>query len=296
MLKLTSKQNCCGCTACASICPKGCIAMTPDSEGFCYPQIDEAKCINCGLCEKVCPLLHKPAQHEVLNVYGAKNSDDSVRFTSSSGFIFCLGILVRVMCAIRIASFGRDHQVKAGYGGNAGRRLDDLQPGTQGIRRGVASAGDKSVHVARFEHERAEKGRVLRLLSRLLFRHPLRLSQRIEKLRVFFRLRGSQGIDNLHAAEIDVGICLSDLRFVAEQDDARDALFHDVGSRLDDALVLAFAQHDLLVERGCLFFDDLYDGFLFFHDRLLGSPPFGRSESSFFEISEPDFSRLFPFL
>ena len=37
MLKLTSKQNCCGCTACASICPKGCIAMTPDSEGFCYP-------------------------------------------------------------------------------------------------------------------------------------------------------------------------------------------------------------------------------------------------------------------
>lgn len=90
MLKLTSKQNCCGCTACASICPKGCIAMTPDSEGFCYPQIDEAKCINCGLCEKICPLLHKPAQHEVLNVYGAKNSDDSVRFTSSSGAMFTL--------------------------------------------------------------------------------------------------------------------------------------------------------------------------------------------------------------
>ena len=90
MLKLTSKQNCCGCTACASICPKGCIAMTPDSEGFCYLQIDEANCINCGLCEKVCPLLHKPAQHEVLNVYGAKNSDDSVRFTSSSGGMFTL--------------------------------------------------------------------------------------------------------------------------------------------------------------------------------------------------------------
>ena len=90
MLKLTSNQNCCGCTACASICPKGCIAMTPDSEGFCYPQIDEANCINCGLCEKVCPLLHKPAQHDVLNVYGAKNSDDSVRFTSSSGGMFTL--------------------------------------------------------------------------------------------------------------------------------------------------------------------------------------------------------------
>ena len=90
MLKLTSKQNCCGCTACASICPKGCIAMTPDSEGFRYPQIDGANCINCGLCEKVCPLLHKPVQHEVLNVYGAKNSDDNVRFTSSSGGMFTL--------------------------------------------------------------------------------------------------------------------------------------------------------------------------------------------------------------
>lgn len=72
MLKLTSKQNCCGCTACASICPKGCIAMQADEEGFCYPQIDEALCIDCGLCEKVCPLLHKPDKHSILNVYGAK--------------------------------------------------------------------------------------------------------------------------------------------------------------------------------------------------------------------------------
>lgn len=53
MLKLISKHDCCGCTACASICPKGCIAMKADEEGFCYPQIDEALCIDCGLCEKV---------------------------------------------------------------------------------------------------------------------------------------------------------------------------------------------------------------------------------------------------
>lgn len=90
MLKLTSKQNCCGCTACASICPKGCIAMTADEEGFCYPQIDEARCIDCGLCEKVCPLLHKPYKHSIISVYGAKNIDDSVRFTSSSGGMFTL--------------------------------------------------------------------------------------------------------------------------------------------------------------------------------------------------------------
>lgn len=90
MLKLTSKQNCCGCTACASICPKGCIAMQADEEGFCYPQIDEALCIDCGLCEKVCPLLHKPDKHGIINVYGAKNIDDSIRYTSSSGGMFTL--------------------------------------------------------------------------------------------------------------------------------------------------------------------------------------------------------------
>lgn len=90
MLKLISKHDCCGCTACASICPKGCIAMTADSEGFYYPEINENLCINCGLCEKVCPLLHKPAQHTILNVYGAKNCDDGIRYTSSSGGMFTL--------------------------------------------------------------------------------------------------------------------------------------------------------------------------------------------------------------
>lgn len=90
MIKLSSKQDCCGCTACASICPKGCIAMTPDDEGFYYPQVDASSCIDCKLCERVCPLLHKPAQHDVLNVYGAKNPDDAVRFTSSSGGMFTL--------------------------------------------------------------------------------------------------------------------------------------------------------------------------------------------------------------
>lgn len=64
--------------------------MQADEEGFCYPQIDEALCIDCGLCEKVCPLLHKPDKHGIINVYGAKNIDDSVRFTSSSGGMFTL--------------------------------------------------------------------------------------------------------------------------------------------------------------------------------------------------------------
>lgn len=54
-----SKKDCCGCTACSSVCPKNCITMTEDNEGFFYPVADGNSCINCGLCEKVCPVKKK---------------------------------------------------------------------------------------------------------------------------------------------------------------------------------------------------------------------------------------------
>ena len=53
-----NKDECCGCSACYSICPKGAITMLEDEEGFEYPQIDSNKCINCLMCIKVCPFKH----------------------------------------------------------------------------------------------------------------------------------------------------------------------------------------------------------------------------------------------
>lgn len=49
------KKNCCGCSACYSICPVHAISMKEDEEGFLYPIIDEGKCINCKNCKRVCP-------------------------------------------------------------------------------------------------------------------------------------------------------------------------------------------------------------------------------------------------
>lgn len=49
------KNQCCGCTACYAICPVSAIEMKSDEEGFFYPLVDEKKCINCGMCKKVCP-------------------------------------------------------------------------------------------------------------------------------------------------------------------------------------------------------------------------------------------------
>lgn len=54
MISIDSPEKCCGCTACASICVHDAITMEPDSMGFLYPKVDANKCVECGLCEKVC--------------------------------------------------------------------------------------------------------------------------------------------------------------------------------------------------------------------------------------------------
>lgn len=50
----TDKQNCCGCSACYSICPKHAITMVEDEEGFLYPHVNSDKCIKCYQCLRVC--------------------------------------------------------------------------------------------------------------------------------------------------------------------------------------------------------------------------------------------------
>lgn len=88
MISIQDKHNCCGCSACASICPKHCIVMQADNEGFLYPKVDENTCLNCGLCEKVCNELHPYDKREPLKVFAAINKDEEVRLKSSSGGIF----------------------------------------------------------------------------------------------------------------------------------------------------------------------------------------------------------------
>lgn len=90
MIKITDKHKCCGCTACVNVCPKNCISMSADKEGFLYPVVDFVKCIDCGLCEQVCPVLHPVNNETEPLVYAAVNNDESVRLQSSSGGIFTL--------------------------------------------------------------------------------------------------------------------------------------------------------------------------------------------------------------
>lgn len=88
MVTITEKEKCCGCGACANICPKQCISMEQDEEGFYYPKVDAAKCISCGLCEKTCPVLNAgeaPAgEPKAFAAFGTPED----RKCSSSGGIF----------------------------------------------------------------------------------------------------------------------------------------------------------------------------------------------------------------
>lgn len=91
MIHILHKKDCCGCNACAIICPQSCITLISDQEGFLYPNIKQEKCIHCELCDKVCPLINKTVYVDRCHsphVFAAWNIDKSVRLDSTSGGVF----------------------------------------------------------------------------------------------------------------------------------------------------------------------------------------------------------------
>lgn len=83
-----SKNECNGCTACISICPKNCITMKYNDEGFLYPIIDKSKCINCGLCGSVCQAKQKTVLSDIKVGYASCDINYERSKDSSSGGIF----------------------------------------------------------------------------------------------------------------------------------------------------------------------------------------------------------------
>ena len=90
MINIKNKKDCCGCSACVQRCPKQCIKMIEDEEGFQYPKVNLSLCINCNLCEKVCPILTPLSPQLPQHCYAGINQKAQVRLNSSSGGIFSL--------------------------------------------------------------------------------------------------------------------------------------------------------------------------------------------------------------
>lgn len=90
MQEIIEKQKCTGCHACYSICPKRCIEMIYDDEGFLNPRINEENCIGCEACVRVCPLKQVRQPNPKGRAYACINNDENVRLKSSSGGVFSL--------------------------------------------------------------------------------------------------------------------------------------------------------------------------------------------------------------
>lgn len=91
MINVINKESCCGCTACASVCPLDAISMQPDTLGFLYPVVNHDKCINCGLCDKVCAFKDNYDTDMTLPqpvAYAVRHNNNAEVETSRSGAAF----------------------------------------------------------------------------------------------------------------------------------------------------------------------------------------------------------------
>ena len=112
--ELKNKKDCMGCHACVSICPKSCVLMETDQEGFLYPVVNYNLCIKCKKCINVCPIINKEEVENNPVAYSCINNDETIRLDSSSGGIFTL-VAEKVIAqggAVFGASFNNQFEVE----------------------------------------------------------------------------------------------------------------------------------------------------------------------------------------
>ncbi len=86
-----TSETCAGCKACLPVCGRKAISFKEDDEGFQIPIVDTAKCVDCGLCKKVCPAIHsavKEGINDATKAFAFQYHNDEVRYNSASGGLF----------------------------------------------------------------------------------------------------------------------------------------------------------------------------------------------------------------
>lgn len=141
-------NQCVGCRACELSCPKNCITLTPNTEGFFYPLVDESVCINCGVCKNHCPILsHKDTNTDKQLSYAAWLKNEELLAQSSSGGAFTAFAekILEENGIVFGAAYDENLQVSQIYVNNK-RELNRLK----GSKYVVSSTGDSYIKVQEF--------------------------------------------------------------------------------------------------------------------------------------------------
>lgn len=127
MINFNFSKDCCGCRVCGDRCPKKCISFHTNKYGWDIPQVDLDNCIQCGICEKVCPhLSYKKPLSTNPRLFSAYASDESIRKEGSSGSIFYLMARNIITNGGKVYGAGFDDNLKLRhYGVDV---IDELQP------------------------------------------------------------------------------------------------------------------------------------------------------------------------
>lgn len=88
VLRIVCEEDCCGCGACISICPKEALYYSQDTYGFIHPSLHENQCINCGKCLKTCPALVAIKQTPIKALAAISKSSNVVKSSSSGGVFY----------------------------------------------------------------------------------------------------------------------------------------------------------------------------------------------------------------
>lgn len=88
--RLANIEECTGCAACMSTCSHKAISFRKDVFGFAYPEVDQNLCVDCKMCENVCPVRKPNEFNSPIVAYACHVTNDEEREKSSSGGIATL--------------------------------------------------------------------------------------------------------------------------------------------------------------------------------------------------------------